>query len=193
MKCLRYLIARPPPRYPGDYNQAYITFLVDSDSRLQSADRENIGIYTGSTAHDAGGEMSPANVLERPGLQEIIQKCGGAWFIPMIQRMADGETINLEEIITVYRNINGNEIESAPIGKRFPCEEAAIAWREARNEISIVEQQPREIADRLLFDWLQEHPENETFKHSDIVSYVFRDQENNDFLSYRYFRKKVSS
>ena len=119
---ITYLVARAAERFPGDWNKPVITYSPP----VNEGDEHWIGVYEGRHGHDNGGETSPKNVLERPGLLRIVEMAGGMWFLPMIQRMAAGGQITLEQLSTEYRKVYGSDIQSAVWGRYFPCEQTAL-------------------------------------------------------------------
>ena len=103
-----YLIGRAPQLSTGDWNQPIVTY-----SPAKATNEEVwIGIYEGIAPHDNGCEVSPQDVLKRPGLLKIVDECGATWFLPMIRRMANGESVPLEEVASEYRRVHGADLES---------------------------------------------------------------------------------
>jgi hypothetical protein len=119
---ISYLVARAAEKFPGDWNKPTITYSPPA----KEGDELWIGVYEGRHGHDNGGETSAKNVLERPGLLGIVEMAGGMWFVPMIQRMAAGEHVTLDELSSEYRRVHGTEIEFTVWGSYFPCEQAAL-------------------------------------------------------------------
>ena len=117
-----YLIARAPQVDSRHWNRPFITYSPPTGSDPSPW----IGLFTGVTGHDPGGECSPQNVLERGGLLEIVDECEASWFLPIIQRLAVGEPVSLDEIESEYTRRHGTALESKEWGRGwFPSVQAA--------------------------------------------------------------------
>jgi len=129
---ITYLIARGRPESAHDWNQPYITYTPPA----AEGDLHWIGSYDDHTPHSAGGECEPQHILSRPGLTNMIEQVGGAWFLPYVRRMAREENVTLDEIAAAYQQHNNSPIESKRFGPRlFPCEQAAYDWAVANPQL----------------------------------------------------------
>jgi len=180
-----YLIARAPQDHPRSYSQNFVTYSPNSPNI------EIIGIYTGRIPYDPGGQVSPARILESPYFLNHLEKCGGSWFLPMIQRMARGEIIPLDEIAAAYRLENGTEMEDAPLGSHFPCEMTSLKWLADRHGTVIVDKAPPEEANEKFTQWLKENEAiASTLDSTEIVKNIFREEDGSELHKYIIYRLK---
>lgn len=180
-----YLIARAPQDHPRSYSQNFVTYTPNSPNI------EIIGIYTGRIPYDPGGQVSPARILESPYFLNHLEKCGGSWFLPMVQRMARGEIISLDEIAAAYRFENATEMENAPLGSHFPCEMTSLKWLADRHGTVIVDKAPPEEANEKFTQWLKENEAMaSTLDSTEIVKNIFRQEDGSELHKYIIYRLK---
>jgi hypothetical protein len=109
----------------------------------------------------------------------------------MIQRMARGEIIPLDEIAAAYRFENGTEMENAQLGSHFPCEMTSLKWLADRHGTMIVDKAPPEEANEKFAQWLKENEAMaSTLDSTEIVKNIFREEDGSELHKYIIYRLK---
>ncbi len=85
-----------------------------------------VGIYDGFFAYDPGGECEPEFILRTPGLIRRLRELELAWFLPLIERLAAGKAVSLDEVQDGFRKQTGREMETSKRPYRFAFMSARI-------------------------------------------------------------------
>ena len=65
-------------------------------------------------------EFPPELFLQGVARRRFLERNGASWFVPMVERMAAGEKVSLEEIEAAYREHNdGKEMPKGTWGELF--------------------------------------------------------------------------
>jgi len=73
--------------------------------------KESVFLWTGRGNSNVGGCFSPTEIMNQlEKREEHFRLAGAEWFVPYIDRMAQGEEVLIGDIQDAYRSIHGKEL-----------------------------------------------------------------------------------